>query len=85
MKSHIQLLARGLLFGFVTAFLVAAIPTILDWYGNHGTIFRDSTGTNWIVVFETFVSWLWPVFLVSAPVSIAVLAFISYRKSNNAT
>jgi len=84
-KSHTKLLVSGMLIGFVFALLIAAIPTIVDWYGNPGTIFRDASGTNWCVVFETLVSWFWPAFFVTAPISLAILGFISFRGSSNAT
>jgi len=73
---------QGLIFGFLLALLVSAVPTFLDWRANPSGIFHDSAGTNLAVVLETFFSWLWPLFLVFAPVSIAVIAWISSPRSN---
>lgn len=85
MKNWIQSVAWGLLFGFLIALLVSAVPTFLDWQANPAGIFRSSMGTNWGVVFETVFSWLWPLFLFFAPVSIAVKAWGSSRRSKHAT
>lgn len=48
------------------AFLTASVATYLDWSENPGGIFRDSTGTNWAVVWETAISWFVPVLLIVA-------------------
>jgi len=67
------------------ALLVAVPISFMDWRQNPSGIFQDSTGTNWKVVFETLLSWLWPTFLLTAPVSILILQWASRRRSSDAT
>ena len=76
---------RGLTIGTLIALAVAIPLTFLDWNQNPSGIFRGSAGTNWSVVFETLFSWLWPVVLATAPASIIIHAWVSERRSSNAT
>ena len=57
-------LTRAMFVALGFAFLTAGAATFLDWSKNPGGIFRDSTGTNWAVVWETAVSWFVPVLLI---------------------
>ncbi|MEJ8569297.1 hypothetical protein [Elongatibacter sediminis] len=84
MKKQKVAVVRGVLIGFLLAFLVAAVPTILDWSANPAGIFRGGAGTNWAVVFETFFSWFWPLFLFFAPVAIVFLVWIARRGAGHA-
>lgn len=83
MNIKMQVVVRGLVLGFLLALMVSAVPTFLDWRTNPSGIFHGRAGTNLDVVLETFVSWLWPLFLVFSPVSIAVVAWISSRRSKH--
>lgn len=61
--------------GLVSAVLAAMVFTILDLVRNYGEVFRDSSGTNWLFVYDTAVSWLLPTFLyVTIVASLAHLA-----------
>lgn len=46
--------------GIVSAVLITIIFTALDWVRNYGEVFRDQSGTNWSIVYETAVSWFLP-------------------------
>ena len=70
--SVVQTICAGLLVAIGIAFLVALIPTTIDWYGNPGQIFRDQTGTQWGVVVETWFSWFWPLALVLSLIVVPV-------------
>lgn len=59
--------------GLLTGLGVAAAMTIADWRLNPGGIFQDELGTNWPVVTETALSWLWPVALAAFAAALAVL------------
>lgn len=82
MNKRVMVFVRGVLIGVVLAGLVSAIPTALDWHANPAGIFRTSVGTDWGMVWETFFSWLWPLLLFLAPVSVAVLFWIDWRKTS---
>jgi len=69
----------------VIALLVAVPMSFMDWRQNPSGIFQDSVGTNWKVVFETLFSWLWPTFLLTAPVFILILQWASRGRSGDAT
>jgi len=47
----------------LVAVAVAGFVTVLEWRENPGGIFRDSSGTAWSFVGDTFWSWWWPTFL----------------------
>ena len=57
-------LTKAMFAALSLAFLTASVATYLDWSENPGGIFRDSTGTNWAVVWETAISWFVPVLLI---------------------
>lgn len=46
--------------GLVFSLLVTAVFTTMDWVRNFGGIFRDPSGTNWAIVYETAISWFVP-------------------------
>lgn len=77
-SSTISTKRNPLLFGIVTgAFLSTAITVtvlIWEWLENPGGIYRNATGTNFGIVFETAISWLVPVFL--GTVVIATIAHL---------
>lgn len=60
---------------------VAAAMTIADWRLNPGGIFHGSLGTNWPVVIETALSWLWPVALAAFVTALIVLYAIAWIRS----
>ena len=84
MNKQTKLLAWGALIGCCVSALISAVPTGLDWYSNPAGIFRGEAGTNWSVVLETHFSWLWPLFLFFAPVSIGVLFWLDRRRLKHA-
>ena len=84
MNRLFMVLVRGVLIGVVIAGLVSAIATALDWHANPAGIFHGGAGTNWGVVLETFLSWFWPLLLLFAPASAAVLFCLDWRKTKDA-
>lgn len=70
--TDLRAVATGLATGTVVAILAAAIPTALDWYGNWSGLFRNDSGTNWSIVFDTLFSWFWPLALVAIPCAVVV-------------
>ena len=74
---ELRSVGMGLASGILIAGILAAIPTGLDWYGNASGLFRSDSGTSWSVVFETWISWFWPLALVATPC--AVLAHVKVR------
>lgn len=81
--KHSESIGMGSLIGLILAVLVAAIPTFLDWNQNPAGIFQGPAGTDWGIVFETFISWFWPVALVLVPVAILALVWVAARQSGN--
>lgn len=45
---------------------VASLATVVDWRENPGEIFRSTEGTQWMIVWETWVSWFLPGLAVGA-------------------
>ena len=64
--------------GWLTGIVVAAAMSIADWRLNPGGIFRDELGTDWAVVMETALSWLWPVALAAFAGTVIVLFAIAW-------
>lgn len=46
--------------GIACAVLTTALFTAMDWARNSGGIFRDSSGTDWSIVYDTAASWFVP-------------------------
>jgi hypothetical protein len=68
---------RALLLCFAVAALVASTMSFLDWRLNPGGIFHGERGTSWPVVWETWVSWFVPVFLLAGASAIPLLLWRS--------
>ena len=67
--------------GFLTGLVVAAAMTIMDWRLNPGGIFHSELGTDWTVVAETALSWLWPVALLALLVTAIMLYAVAWLRS----
>ena len=66
-------LAIGL--GTLIAAAVATAVSAHDWHVNPEDLFHTAAGTNWPVVWETWISWFEPVFLaITAPGLLATYA-----------
>ena len=67
--AGLKVLARlGLRLLLASVFLALALGaafTARDWWLNPGGIFRDSTGSNWAFLADTFFSWFWPLLLTA--------------------
>ena len=50
----------GPITGFACALLATTLFTTLDWIRNYGGIFRNASGTDWDIVYETVASWFVP-------------------------
>ena len=73
---------RAVLGALVVGLVVASTTSFLDWRLNPGGLFHGPTGTSWGVVWETWVSWFAPVFLLVAAVALPVLLWRS-KPANN--
>ncbi len=73
---HVRIWKLAAIVGVLTALVVSAVMTFMDWRLNPAGIFHDEAGTDWAIVTETALSWLWPValaiFLAAAVVLYAV-------------
>lgn len=69
----------GAALGGLAGLVTASVMTLLDWRLNPGGVFRGPEGTDWSVVVETAVSWLWPVALLVAAVAVALLGRLGRR------
>ena len=58
------------------ATVVAGIFTYHDWQLNPGGIFYSNQETHWKYVWETFISWWWPVALIVTALSWGVLLIL---------
>ncbi len=71
--------------GMLIATLVTAYVTIREWIENPGGIFHGVDGTRWKFVFDTAISWFWPVLLLTVFVAlVGHLVFhwwLAWRKS----
>jgi H+/Cl- antiporter ClcA len=67
----------GIYVGLAAGLLVAAAMTILDWRANPSGLFHDESGTNWLIVGETALSWFWPVALAALLITVAVYAALT--------
>lgn len=76
-NTRAESVRRGLLVGAVVAAVLASGFAFADWLGNPGGIFRGDEGTRWVVVWETFFSWFWPLLLLCL---LAAFAF-TWRRS----
>ncbi|MEL6822385.1 MAG: hypothetical protein AAFP70_11530 [Calditrichota bacterium] len=76
-------------FGFASFFAVclsgflASLMSLWNWIENPGSIFHDSSGTNWSFVWDTFFSWFWPMLLFFLPVFLIAGYLIRYFSKNN--
>ncbi|MDY7093956.1 MAG: hypothetical protein SX243_13395 [Acidobacteriota bacterium] len=65
-------LLLGLALAFAASIIVAVIATVIDWWKNPSGLFHGPEGTQWRIVFDTFLSWWIPGFLYLLVVVIAV-------------
>ena len=63
--------------GLVASAVLAIVMTYADWRLNPGGIFHGDYGTNWIIVWNTLVSWFVPTVPVAVILAIAVLFLVS--------
>ena len=61
----------GLVLGIVASAVLAMVMTYADWRLNPGDIFRSDTGTNWVIVRETLISWFVPTVPAAVILSVA--------------
>ena len=79
MKLKLDTFRRGLLIGAAAGIVLAAGFTFADWLSNPGGIFRGDNGTRWGIVWETFLSWFWPLLLFCLGVAFAFSWFRSRK------
>ena len=59
--TRLRLLTLCALAAAGAGLLVASTMTALDWRLNPSDLFHSSDGTNWDVVWQTWISWFLPV------------------------
>ena len=69
----------GIALGGLLAIIGAAAVTFRDWQLNPAGVFHGPGGTNWGIVWDTWISWFLPVFPISAAVALAIVWFVSRR------
>ncbi len=69
----------ALLLGVTVGFIVASVMSFLDWRLNPSGIFHSDLGTDWRVVWDTWISWFIPVFVVGSTVSVPAFFWLSKR------
>lgn len=72
-SRHTRNIAIGVSVGTVAGLIIAAMATFLDWRTNPSGIFHDSSGTDWLIVAETGLSWFVPVFVIATAVTFLIL------------
>lgn len=65
--------------GFAVGGTVASIMTFSDWRLNPGGIFHADSGTDWFIVWQTWISWFIPV-CVGAFVAVLPVIFWFARR-----
>lgn len=70
----------GILASAAVALLAASVMSLVDWRLNPGGLFYGGEGTHWSVVWETWVSWFLPVFLLTGGVVLPLLLWRSRRQ-----
>jgi hypothetical protein len=63
--------------GSTVGLIVAAGFTFADWRLNPAGIFHNDEGTDWEIVFETALSWFWPVALIVLILTVILHLWIS--------
>lgn len=71
---------KGLAIGFIVSFTVSSILTYLDWQTNPSGIFHSPQGTDCNIVWETLISWLWPLLVLTIPLFMLVGFLIAHIK-----
>lgn len=69
----------SVLFAGVSALSIAAAMTWVDWRLNPAGLFHSVNGTNWPVVWETWLSWFVPVFVAILPLLALAVALMRRR------
>lgn len=60
--------------------IIATLMTLADWRINPSGLFHSQNGTNWGVVYETAISWFFPVALTGFVVAGALHYWLSNRR-----
>ncbi len=74
----------GLSIGLALGFLLAVLFSGIEWWNNYSGLFRDASGTNWEMVYETALSWFLPTLLFVAPLAAGghlLFGFVKKRKN----
>ncbi len=69
----------AILLGATVGFIVASVMSFLDWRLNPSGIFHSDLGTNWRFVWDTWISWFIPVFVVGSAVFVPAVLWLSKR------
>jgi hypothetical protein len=69
----------AILLGVAGGFVAATVMAFFDWRLNPGGIYHSDLGTNWRFVWDTWISWFLPVFVVASAMSVPALFWLSKR------
>lgn len=69
----------AMMLGATAGFIAASVMAFLGWRVNPGGIYYSDLGTNWRFVWDTWISWFVPVFLVGSAISVPTLFWLSKR------
>jgi hypothetical protein len=74
-RRWLYVIVLGTTVGLVTA----SVMSFLDWRLNPSGIFHSELGTNWRFVWDTWLSWFLPMFVVGSVAAALVFLWMSRR------
>jgi hypothetical protein len=66
--------------GAMVGLLTASVMAFIDWRLNPSGIFHSELGTNWRLVWDTWLSWFVPIFVVVSAATALGFLLLSRRK-----
>jgi len=72
-------LLYAMVLGTAVGFVTASVMSFLDWRLNPSGIFHSELGTNWRFVWDTWLSWFVPMFVVGSVAAVVVFLWMSRR------
>jgi len=72
----------GGIVGSLVGLIIAVGMTFVDWRLNPAGIFHSEEGTDWDIVFETALSWFWPVALIVLVLTVIMHSWISRERKS---
>lgn len=66
--------------GFAVGVTVASIMAFFDWRLNPGRIFHSDNGTDWHIVWQTWISWFIPVCVGAFVIVVPLACWFARRR-----